>query len=191
MKLNEKLNEYNLSFQDIDKLLNLLVNAKEHGFDVKKIVAKLKKIQRLQNKEDRLKNHCEILSEQVKECNNVLPLAQKIVAMNIDISELLIFDTAVNKIAKQYNLPPSVAALRLFNDIRDYNNIGGLKKELEILFTQVFAVKWLCFSQNKSMMAMLNLQNRGITEDRILYINNLLKSKRWNMDTKPNSRIEK
>jgi hypothetical protein len=49
----------------------------------------------------------------------------------------------------------------------------------------------LCFSQNKSMMAMLNLQNRGITEDRILYINNLLKSKRWNMDTKPNSRIEK
>jgi hypothetical protein len=73
----------------------------------------------------------------------------------------------------------------------DYNNIGGLKKELEKLFTQVFAVKQLCFSQNKSMMAMLNLQNRGITEDRILYINNLLKSKRWNMDTKPNSRIEK
>jgi hypothetical protein len=59
------------------------------------------------------------------------------------------------------------------------------------LFTQVFAVKQLCFSQNKSMMAMLNLQNRGITEDRILYINNLLKSKRWNMDTKPNSWIEK
>jgi hypothetical protein len=69
----------------------------------------------------------------------------------------------------------------------DYNNIGGLKKELE----KLFAVKQLCFSQNKSMMAMLNLQNRGITEDRILYINNLLKSKRWNMDTKPNSWIEK
>jgi uncharacterized protein (UPF0335 family) len=41
--LNEKLNEYNLSFQDIDKLLNVLVNTKENGFDGKKIVAKLKK----------------------------------------------------------------------------------------------------------------------------------------------------
>jgi hypothetical protein len=61
VKLNEKLNEYNLSFQDIDKLLNVLVNAKDNGFDGKKIVGKLKKIQRLQNKEGRLKHHCEII----------------------------------------------------------------------------------------------------------------------------------
>jgi hypothetical protein len=70
--------------------LNVLVNAKENEFDPKKIVAKLKKIQRL-NKEDKLKHHCEVLSEQVKKCNNVLPLAQKIRAMNIDIGELLAF----------------------------------------------------------------------------------------------------
>ena len=85
VRLNEKLNEYNLSFQDTDKFLALLINAKDNGFDPKKIVAKLKKTQRLQNKEDRLKHQCEILSGQVKECNNVLPLAQKIRAMNIDI----------------------------------------------------------------------------------------------------------
>jgi cell fate (sporulation/competence/biofilm development) regulator YmcA (YheA/YmcA/DUF963 family) len=36
-----------------------------------------------------LKNNCETLSKQVEECNKVLPLAQKIVAMNIGISELL------------------------------------------------------------------------------------------------------
>jgi hypothetical protein len=85
VKLNEKLNEYNLSFEDIDKLLSVLVNTKENEFDGKKIVAKLKKIQRLQNKEERLERHCETLSDQVKKCNNVLPLAQKIVALNIDI----------------------------------------------------------------------------------------------------------
>jgi hypothetical protein len=112
VKLNEKLNEYGLSFQDIEKLLNVLVNANEYRFDAKKIVGKLKKIQRLQNKEDRLKHHCKVLSEQVKECNNVLPLAQKIKAMNIDIKELLVFDTAVNQIANQYNLPPSVAPIQ-------------------------------------------------------------------------------
>jgi hypothetical protein len=129
IRLNQKLNEYNLSFEDIDKLLNVLVNAKENEFDGKKIVEKLKRIKRLQNKEEKLKRHCEILSEQVKKCNNVLPLAQKIRAMNIDIGELLAFDTAVNQIAKEYDLPPSVAAFRLIRDIKDYNKMGGLKKE--------------------------------------------------------------
>ncbi|MFL6433023.1 MAG: hypothetical protein ACJ71O_04720 [Nitrososphaeraceae archaeon] len=44
VKLNEKLNQHNLSFQDIDKLLKLVVNAKKYGFEPKKIVGKLKKI---------------------------------------------------------------------------------------------------------------------------------------------------
>jgi hypothetical protein len=53
--------------------------------------------------------------------------------------------------------------------MRDYNKIGGLKKELNNLLTQVFAVKEVCFRQNKSMMTMLNLQSRGITEEQIIY----------------------
>jgi hypothetical protein len=176
VKLNEKLNEYNLSFQDIDKLLNVLINAKENGFDVKKIVGKLRKIKRLQNKEEKLKHHCEILSTQVKECNNVLPLARKIRAMNIDIKELLVFDTAVNQIAKQYNLPPSVAALRLLNEIRDYDKIGGMKTEISRLCQQIFVVNEVCTNQNRAMRAVLNLQSRGITEERIILLNNFLES---------------
>jgi DNA repair ATPase RecN len=176
VKLNEKLNEYNLSFQDIDKLLNVLVNAKDNGFDGKKIVGKLKKIQRLQNKEDRLKHRCEILSGQVKKCNNVLPLAQKIKAMNIDIKELLVFDTAVNQIAKQYNLPPSVAAFRLIGDIRDYNKMGGVKKELSRLCQQIFVVNGICANQNKAIATVLKLQSHGITEEQIISLNNFLES---------------
>ncbi|MFL6347059.1 MAG: hypothetical protein ACJ72X_02045, partial [Nitrososphaeraceae archaeon] len=58
IRLNEKLNEYNLSFQDIDKLLNILINAKDNGFDGKKIVENLKRIKQLQNTEEKLKRHC-------------------------------------------------------------------------------------------------------------------------------------
>jgi vacuolar-type H+-ATPase subunit I/STV1 len=136
IRLNQKLNEYNLSFEDIDKLLNVLVNAKENEFDGKKIVEKLKKIKGLQSKEEKLKKHCGVLSEQVKKCNNVLPLAQKMVALNIDIKQLLIFESTVNQLAKQYNLPPYVAAWRLFNEIKEYNKIGGLKKEVSRLSQQ-------------------------------------------------------
>jgi hypothetical protein len=44
IKLNEELNKHGLSTPDIDKLLNLLVNAKEYGFDSKLIVRKLRNI---------------------------------------------------------------------------------------------------------------------------------------------------
>jgi hypothetical protein len=38
IKLNEELNKHGLSTHDIPRLLNLLVNAKEYGFDAKKIL---------------------------------------------------------------------------------------------------------------------------------------------------------
>ena len=126
---------------------------------------KLKRIQRLQNKEDRLKHHCEILSGQ--ECNNILPLAQKIRALNIDIKELLVFDTAVNQIAKEYNLPPSVAAFRLIRDIKDYNKMGGLKSEISRLCQQLFVVNGICTDQNQALASLVKLQSHGITEDQI------------------------
>ena len=96
--------------------------------------------------------------------------------MNIDINELLVFDSTVNKIAKQYNLPPYVAALRLLNEIRGYDKTGGLKREISRLSQQIFVVNEICINQNKAMRAMLNLQGRGLTEDRILYLNNFLES---------------
>jgi hypothetical protein len=49
------------------------------------------------------------------------------VTVNTSISELLALDTAVNQTARQYNLPASTAAFRVFSGIRDYNKIGGLK----------------------------------------------------------------
>jgi hypothetical protein len=83
----------------------------------------------------------------------------KIVALNIDIKQLLVFDNIVNQLAKQYNLPPYVAAFRLFNDITYYNKIGGLKKEVSRLSQQVFVVNGICANQNKAMMAMINLHH--------------------------------
>ena len=154
--------------------MNVLINAKDNGFDGKKIVEKLKRIKRLQNKKEKLERYCETLSDQVKKCNNVLPLAQNIRAMNIDIKQLLVFDSTVNQLGKQYNLPPYIAAWRFFNEINDYNKIGGLKNEVSRLCQQIFVVNGICANQNKAMMAMLNLQSLGITEEQIISLSKIL-----------------
>jgi hypothetical protein len=110
--------------------------------------------------------------------------------LNMDIQQLLVFESTVNQLAKQYNLPANIAALRLFNEIKDYNKIGGLKKELSRLSQQIFVVNGIWANQNKAMMAMINLQSRGITEDRIFYINKLFENNGYK-DVKLNSGVEK
>jgi hypothetical protein len=64
--------------------------------------------------------------------------------------------------------------LLLCDDIKKYNKIDGLKKELSSLYMQKYTVDQVCFSQNKSMMAMLNLQSRGTTEEQIISLSNIL-----------------
>jgi hypothetical protein len=163
-----------LSTKNIHKLLNLLLAAKEYRYSPGKIVAKLRSIKQLENKENRLKNSCEMLSKKEAKYKEVIPLAQKIVAMNIDINELLVFDNAVQGISKQYNLPPSVAAFRLFNEIKDYNKIGGMKSEISRQCQQLIVVDGIYTNRNKAMRAMLNLQCLGISEEQILHVNNFL-----------------
>jgi hypothetical protein len=106
--------------------------------------------------------------------------------MNIDISELIALDTAVNQTSKQNKIPLSVAAFRLFSDIRDYNKIDGLKKELSRLCQQIFVINGISANQNKTITGLVKLQSHGITEDRILYLNNFLENNGYK-DTKSNS----
>ena len=186
LQLNEKLNEHSLSTQDIDKLLNLLVNAKEYGFDSKKFVGKLRSIKRLEKKQERLRNNCTIFAKQLTKYKEILPLAELVHSMNISGSELISFKIAVNEAAEQYCFPRSTAAVHVINNIRDYNKIGGVKKELNRLTTQVLAVDKIGFHQNKAMRAVINLQSRGITEERLLQLNSFLENNGYK-DMKPNT----
>ena len=79
--------------------------------------------------------------------------------MHIGRNELISFKAAVNEAAQQYGFPASTAAFHVLNNIRDYNKIGGLKKELNKLTAEVVSVNEICFRQNKSMMAMLDLKS--------------------------------
>ncbi|MFL6341578.1 MAG: hypothetical protein ACJ72U_08525 [Nitrososphaeraceae archaeon] len=52
-----------MSTKDIHRLRDLLVAAKEFRYSPGKIIGKLRNIKRLENKENKLKNNCEMLSK--------------------------------------------------------------------------------------------------------------------------------
>jgi hypothetical protein len=94
--------------------------------------------------------------------------------LQIGVEELIAFKIAINQAVKHYGLSPLTSTLRLIDDIKNYNKIDGLKKELSSLYMQKYTLDQVCLSQNKSMRAMLNLQSRGITEEQIISLSNIL-----------------
>ena len=176
IKLNQKLNEYGLSMHNIDELLNLLVNAKRYGFEPKKIVGKLRSIKRLERREKGLENNCTILTNLLDKHKETVPLAELIEAMHVGRSELISFKIAVNETVETYGITPSVAALDVINLIKDHNKKGQLKRELSELSLRKYAIDRFCSSHSHVIMALMNLKSHGITEERIILLNDLLES---------------
>jgi hypothetical protein len=76
--------------------------------------------------------------------------------------------------------------VRLIEDIKTLNKINGLKRELDRLSLQKYALDQACARQSQSLIALANLKSNGITEDRIIEINSFLENNGYN-DTRFNS----
>jgi hypothetical protein len=176
LKLSEELDKHGLSAQDIDKLLNLLLNAKDYQFDVKKIAGKLRGIQRLEKKQKQLRGRCEIFTKQIAKYKNILPLVEEISALQIGVEELIAFKIAISQAAKYYNLPFVSATMRLIEDIKICNKIHGLKRELDGLSLQKYALDQTCSGQSQSLLALAKLKSHGITEEQIISMYNFVEN---------------
>ena len=101
------MDKYHL--QDPKKLLNVLRALKKYKYDDKRIMAEFS-IRRSMKKD-------------------VLPLAEQIMRLKIGIGELLAFHSAVFEKADMEKIPSDSVAYKVVEDIRDYSQLGGLKKE--------------------------------------------------------------
>jgi cell division septum initiation protein DivIVA len=184
LQLNEELKKYRLSTKDIHKLLNLLVAAKEYRYSPGKIVAKLRNIKRLENKEVKLKTSCEALSKKEARYKDVIPFTEEIVAFGIGIQELIGLEIGIKEAAKMYNSSFFNSTLRLIDDIKSYNKINGLRRELDRLSLQKYALDQACSRQRQSL-----LKSYGVTEDRLVQLNNLLENNGYK-DTRRNTYVD-
>jgi hypothetical protein len=183
LKLKEELDRHGVSMQDIDKLLKLLSNAKRYGFNGKELADKLYNMLELEWKEKELKNKSKKLSKTISKYKDVVLLTEDIAAWGIGIDELLALKVGINQAAKFYNLPPLAATLRLIDDIKKYNKINGLREELSALYLQKYTLDQACSRQSQSLIGLAKLKSYGLTEDRLLQLNNFLE----NMGMKPSN----
>ena len=104
--------------------------------------------------------------------------------MHVSGRELVSFKAALNEAAETYGLTPTSAALDVINLIKYHTKKGQLKRELSELSLQKYAIERFCSSRSQIIMALMNLRGHGISEDRILYLNDLLEKNGYNIDMK-------
>jgi hypothetical protein len=56
----------------------------------------------------------------------------------------------------------------MIEDIRDYDKLGGMKKQQSDVAMQIYALNQFSRRQNNAIMALFKLQSRGVTEVQIL-----------------------
>ena len=105
---------------------------------------------------------------------DIVPLAEGIAALSIGINELLALEIGIKKAAKYYNLPYVSGAMRLIDDIKTLNKINGLKRELDRLSLQKYALDQACSHQSQSLIALSKLKSHGISEEQIISLGNML-----------------
>jgi hypothetical protein len=107
--------------------------------------------------------------------------------LQIGIDELIALKAGIREAAKDYNLPPLTATLQLINDIKKYNKIDGLKKELPALYLRKFTINEFCLRYSQVITTLLNLQSHGISEEQIISLKNFLENNGYNIDMTSNS----
>jgi hypothetical protein len=152
-----------------------------------KKLRKLYNIQELEWKEKQLKDKCKKLSKRISKYKDVVPLTEEIAALGIGIEELIALKVGIKQAVKHYNLPFVSATLRLIDDIKKYNKINGLKKELSALYLQKYTLNAACLRQSQALGTLAKLQSQGITEEKILCLNNYLEKNGYNIDMKSRS----
>jgi hypothetical protein len=107
----------------------------------------------------------------------VVPLVEEISALQIGVEDLIAFKIGINQAAKYYDIPFVSATLRLIEDIKKYNKINDLQKKLSALYLQKLTLDQACSQQSQSLVNLAKLKSYGLTEERILQLNDLLENK--------------
>ena len=164
-RLKEHLSKHNLSLEDTARLVSILQTIKQIGYEPKKIVAAFTSMKSLRQEERSLKSNCTMLESRMVQCREALPMCEQIVRLGVGIPELLALHAAVIKKADTDNLSLNKAAYRVVDEIRDYNVLGGMKKQLYEVGMKIFMMNQMSAPLNKAIMTLMRLQADGITDD--------------------------
>jgi hypothetical protein len=192
IKLREELGKLGIPLANIQKMINVINNTSQLGYEPAKVAAKLCNTSSLEKEESALANRCLLLKRKADGYGHTLILCQQLVQLNIGSDQIESVVRTIIEIAKRNSTSSSsvsaaatttmttqAATSRLLSIIRQYDTIERLDTARKALADQIDALTerlealnkfWL--RKNHVIESLISLYCRGVKDEHILYIHN-------------------
>ena len=102
--------------------------------------------------------------DRLEEVKDTLPFAEQLLQYGVDINEVMAFMLAVDEKAGTEGISRGAAAFKVIEELRDYSQLGGLKKEQNRLQQQIFMSNMIVTTRQQAFVSLMRLQALGVTD---------------------------
>lgn len=192
----QRLEEHDISIDEIEKLSNMLENAKEHGMDVKGIVDTSSQIKSLKKALSSVSSEVKRANEQLREFkadgnelaaellkkDSEIKAANRLHASGFDAQRIDKLHSIILRVSAAHKIPQESAVERFFNSIAaEYDSKLGLERkcrELDersgSLITSVNTLELRYAAKREVIEAVETLHSYNLKEDDIIYLSRIV-----------------
>jgi hypothetical protein len=172
--MKAEMRRYGIGPEDPKRLSNVLQVLQRNNYDCAKILGTFADVYDVRKLRLEVDNEWRILRARLEQVKDTLPFAEQLLQYGVGISEVFAFMLAVDEKADMEGISRGAAAYRVIEELRDYSQVGGLKKEQNRLQQQIFMSNMIVASRQHTFASLMRLQALGVSDIEIKNMAQLL-----------------
>ena len=155
---------YGIGPEDPKRFSNVLQVLQRDNYDCAKILSAFADVDDVRNLKLEVDNAWCTLRARLQQVKDTLPFAEQLLQYGVGINEVLAFMLAVDERADIESISRGATVYKVIEEIRDYSQLGGLKKEQNRLQQQIFMSNMIVASRQQTFASLMRLQALGVTD---------------------------
>jgi hypothetical protein len=163
-QMKAEIRKCGIRSEDPKRFSNVLRVLQRDNYDFAKILDTFADVDDVRKLRLEVDNAWRTLKTRLEEVKDALPFAEQLLQYEVGINEVLAFKLAVDEKADMGGISIWAAAYKVIEGIRDYSQLGGLKKEQNRLQQQIFMSIMIMATRQQTFVSLMRLQALGVTD---------------------------
>ncbi|MGB6530416.1 MAG: hypothetical protein WBF33_20110 [Candidatus Nitrosopolaris sp.] len=163
-QMKTEMRRYGIGPEDPKQFSRLIQTLQRDNYDCAKILGAFADVDGVRKLRLEVDNAWRTLRARLEEVKDTLPFAEQLLQYGVGINEVLAFMLAVDEKADMESISRGAAAYKVIEEIRDYSQLGGLKKEQYRVQQQIFMSNMIMTTRQQALVSLIRLQALGVSD---------------------------
>ena len=159
-------------------LRTLIEDRKQRQLDLQNIEQEKQKLDQQKRLIEKAQHDLEIKESKFVRYEPLIPSVKELMDMGITFDLILPYIETIREKVVLENIDSSRAAYNLTLELRNYRQLGGMERAIELAKQQLAAIDMFALNRQNAFTTLFNLQRIGINEKEIIELANIVH--RWN-----------